>query len=225
MLTQSFKTLKSLESVDRFSGDAISQPESVLAHSGWVALWSLFIAQDLQQAVPTYVPDYAALLPRALLHDLDEVGTGDIPRLTKYAHPELKTELDKFALQSVGQTRRDLGLVSERLETWYDTAKSWQGSVEQYIVLLADYAAVLYRVWDEVMLRNNFAFVNVAYEFVQNLEELPFIVGREYDSERVYFNKLVSEMELMAGDIIRHYEFNTDLINKNFLPYKHEDTT
>lgn len=79
-----------------------SRPQDVAQHSHGVAMWIALLHPE-----PS-----VALLKAAIMHDLPEVRTGDVPRYVKAATPEIRGILDKteaaMALQYGYQTEEGL---------------------------------------------------------------------------------------------------------------------
>src|SRR5262245_51863735 len=75
-----FSVVRGLASVRRFSMESLHSPESVLEHTGMVALTTLIICRQL----PLCEADIHDALQFALIHDLEEVFVGDVARPTKH---------------------------------------------------------------------------------------------------------------------------------------------
>lgn len=75
--------------ISRYHTVDCPRKQSVAEHSWGVAV-------ILMEIVPTqYIGDYA-LLRAALVHDMAELHTGDVPAHVKWANPTLKAELDRI---------------------------------------------------------------------------------------------------------------------------------
>lgn len=159
---KTFGLLAQSEAIRRYSRDRVQHDETLLAHTGWVSLWSLLAAEDLN-AVTGYEIDYARLMRRAVLHDIDEIGTGDIPRTTKYATKEIRSALDDLARKFVRSLEKQLQIrVCSLLDDWSE-AKD-EETLEGRIIIAADIASVVYKVWSEMIVHGNMEFARVANE-------------------------------------------------------------
>jgi len=146
-----------LSHVYRYSSLPTLRKENVSEHTFYVALYAMFIARDVEQlalADPDIsvraVVDYAKLLSRALLHDLDESHTGDFLRVVKYGHPQLKSILDELATSLVGKIQSELGI--DFMSTWKNAK---DGDLEGLIVEIADFARVVSYVLEETQSGNS----------------------------------------------------------------------
>ena len=93
-------------------------------------------------------------LERATFHDVDEVVTGDIPRPTKYFSKESEKIFNEIAEQGIGQIieELDIGGIGLKIKANWESAKD---GPEGSIVAIADLAAVVYKIWEEVVLLGN----------------------------------------------------------------------
>lgn len=138
--------------VTRFSTCRVLHSESVAEHSFFTTLYAMFVARwvnananDAFDCVNTL-----EVLESALLHDMEEARTGDVPRFFKY-----QTELTKDALNQAAEISK--AEVWERVfdvqtRGWifrvWKTAKD--NSLEGRIVEFADFLSVLGYICDEV---------------------------------------------------------------------------
>ena len=145
-----------LRYVDRFSTCRVIKKESVAEHCFFVALYSLFIAEwcDNQGTLSAPV-NISGILANALLHDIDEAATGDVPRFFKYSDPALKTHLDEVAAKGVRQIAKKLWDEGDAI-SWimccWKNAKS--NTPEGRILEFADFLSVLSYSWEEVRQSN-----------------------------------------------------------------------
>ena len=144
-----------LRYVDRFSTCRVIKKESVAEHCFFVALYSLFITwwcSDLE--VPVEINEYK-ILSRALLHDLDEAATGDVPRFFKYSDPALKQHLDEVAQKGVETIAQKLWSDQSTIVAISDVWKTAKdNSREGRILAFADFLSVLSYSWEEVRQSN-----------------------------------------------------------------------
>ena len=151
-----FSVLARMHAMQRFSMTQLTQPESVMAHTGMVALTSLLIATECNTVAKQKI-DISELLTKALLHDIEEVITGDTPRPTKYESSESVAMFAKMKVRAIARVLQQLQLSREAtadLRPQYNEAKSLT-TITGIIVALADLLAVVYTAWSEVLLRHN----------------------------------------------------------------------
>lgn len=112
--------------------------------------------------------DVGKVLQKVIVHDLDEVLTGDIPRSTKYYNPEGLKALREVAEDAIKSLAHTLEGGQTLVEEW-KTAKSGK---EGMVLVLCDMLCVARKVVNEVKLLGNGYFLKVAYEMKSNLKTL-----------------------------------------------------
>jgi 5'-deoxynucleotidase YfbR-like HD superfamily hydrolase len=176
-----FSVIHAAEAATRYSRDDCSIPENVLTHTGWVATWCLFCAKDLEAAGA--VIDYGSLLQKAIVHDFDEIGTGDIPRVTKYARKDCLEAFKEIERVSVKGLDKFTGI---KLYDLWDSAKD--RSTEGLLVKFADIAAVVYKSWTEITRKNNYSFSRVSIEVEGMLDGILADVTQEMEANlKIWF--------------------------------------
>ena len=138
-----FKLIDDMSNVRRWSHAYCHKEESVLEHTAVVAIIALSIGSELGA-------DSATLLEKALLHDMEEVVTGDIPNPTKYHNSRITAEIKEFediAAQEIAE--RYFG--DWAYITW---RSSKDETLEGEIVRIADAAAVVIKIQQEKQLGN-----------------------------------------------------------------------
>lgn len=140
---KTFKFINKLANVRRWSHAYCHKEESVLEHTAVVAIIALGIGAEVGA-------DIGPLLERALLHDMEEVITGDIPNPTKYHNPKITEQIKNFEEVAA------LEVATEFFDTWaYGCwASSKDKSLEGEIIKIADVAAVVYKIRQETALGN-----------------------------------------------------------------------
>ena len=146
-IKQVFDASVQLSSLQRYSMTKLVNPESVLEHQGSVALMGILIGMKLNSFGESY--NIGEIAIKAAIHDLDEIGTGDIPRPTKYNNEQLMSLLDGMAADSVDSFFNGIGVDGHGL--WKAAKENQSGS----IVGLCDGLAVLCKVQQEGCLFGN----------------------------------------------------------------------
>lgn len=139
-----FDVIDGMSNVRRWSHAYCHKEEFVIEHTAIVSLIALKIGMDIGA-------DMHTLLQRALLHDMEEIITGDIPTPTKYANPKLTAEIHAYELESAEKVSQAFGTYA--LDSWIFAKDN---TVEGNIITLADSAAVVYKIVRELRLGNNF---------------------------------------------------------------------
>lgn len=184
-----------LSSVMRYSQTKLVNPESVLEHQGFVVFASYAIASRLNELGEGY--HLGKVLVGAAIHDVDEIGTGDIPRPTKYSTPEVKSMLDQLAEMSVGNLGNESGL-----EFLYEDWSASKSGREGAIVALCDMLSVLMKVYQEVVMFSNLTIIDHA-DGMDGMIEKRFLALRKTlcmeESEEVVADMLRSTLKIWAS--------------------------
>jgi 5'-deoxynucleotidase len=181
-----FKFVNEYESIFRFSRSRLIWPETLMQHAGEVAIIGGYLIDHINSQKPTFSEmDYAEFMRRALVHDMEEVITGDIARPTKYANEELKNKLKELEYLSAVQVINHYELPHRWITSW-NTAK--EGRIG-WLVKVADCATVMMTCYREIGLVSNKSFIRVGEEAVKYaralVEELA-IKTKEDDDKFMY---------------------------------------
>lgn len=167
-----------LSSLTRFSMERLSCPESVLEHTGFVSLFSLVLAVEVNAIEPGRL-DVATVCSKALLHDIDELVTGDIPRPTKYSSARSKELFEEIKITSADKISGMLvSCFAFSIHMRNHHALSKEGP-EGLIIAMADAVAVVYKVWQEVIVRGNLSMTRQAFTVRDQLIALDARVTKE----------------------------------------------
>lgn len=164
MITEEiFKVARGLANIRRYSREYSHHPESVLEHCGFIGIYSLFLgARAVEQGYPV---DFTELLTRALLHDIEEGITGDVPRTTKHYSDETRTALSVFDAIAARQAITSTGISSDWIGTFFE---SWNFAKDEtipgQIIAVADLAATVYHVENEYVTLGNRSYIRVLLE-------------------------------------------------------------
>ena len=185
-LLKTFNLIDEFSAVTRYSKNRPIKEENDLEHTGWVSLWSYLIAVDIQKRFMIEL-DFSKILCGAVVHDIDETLTGDIPRPTKYFDSSVKNYIKSIEKKSVIKLMEELDqrLSSKNILMDWTEAKG-VGNIEQYIVKVADLMSVVYKVWHELTVLSNFSFLSVA-------KEITPVICENIENEFVHDNPEVIE--------------------------------
>lgn len=190
------------------------RPEKLSDHITDVSILSYLIAKKL---IVNYDEDIniGLMLEKVLLHDLDEVLTGDIPRSTKYYSKEGLTAMRKVADDAMHKLSSEIEDDSI-YKLWSESKSGKEGK----IVDLADMICVARKVVKEYGLLGNVYFLKVAYEMVDNMSKVynELDTWREngmYSADSVeYLKQLVSDTKSLMTSMVngdeRYHKYGVD---------------
>jgi len=185
-----------LSAVQRFSQSKLATPESVLEHSGSVCLFAYFIGNQLIQEGHSI--DMGQLLSKAIVHDIDECLTGDIARPIKYSSEEIRSMLNEIETNAVADIDDQTYMNGVLNKDWL-TAKV---GVEGSIVALCDVLTVVYKCYDEIIVRGNLSMekyvVGIGGLFVSKVRA----IQSELDKPSPFLKKLSGDGKLIVDNII-----------------------
>lgn len=144
-----------------------SKPESLAHHITDVSTLSYLLALQLIHECDEEL-NVGLLLEKVLVHDFDEVLTGDIPRTTKYYSEEGLTALREVASDAMKVLASTVPGGARLEDTW----KSAKQGKEGMILEVSDMICVSRKVVTEFSMLGNGYFLKVAYEMGRNLDEL-----------------------------------------------------
>lgn len=148
-----------LRYVNRFSTCRVMNPETVAEHSFFVAYYALMLVQWCEATISSKCIsldiDRGKLLTRALVHDIDEAITGDVPRTFKYSDEKLRQMLNTVASQGVEKLANKLwpsNPISLSMSENWKNAKD--NTPEGRIIEFADFLSVLSYLYEEIRASN-----------------------------------------------------------------------
>jgi 5'-deoxynucleotidase YfbR-like HD superfamily hydrolase len=188
-MRKTFALLHRLSTVNRFSRDHCTRRESTLEHIGFCALFAYIVAGRLAKVGIDI--DYGTLFRRVSAHDIEEAVLGDIPRTTKYWNDDIRHAFGGAERQAMLKIEEALGIPI--FNDW-STAKS--ADTEGAVLKLVDLAAVVFKVWSEVVLLRNMAFVCVAVEVQGFMKE--FLKSQTSTELRLTIMELIELNEIAA---------------------------
>lgn len=145
------KTVDKLACVQRFSQCYLSKPESVLEHTGQISLLSFYIAQIINKADPKNNINIGLLLSKAIIHDFDEIITGDIANPIKYDNQKLTRLIKEMEDKNINKIQTKL-----EIDWLYKIWKESKSGPEGSIIALSDIICALAKFHCEICERSNF---------------------------------------------------------------------
>ena len=192
---ETFNLMNGMASIVRYSQSTLCKPESVLEHTGFVACTCLIIGRNLISLGVKI--DMEILLSRALVHDMDEVVTGDVARPTKYFSEEIKSELDMLSRKSMVE-------ISDSIDCYL--VENWIASkcdLEGKIVELVDILAVLCKAHNEIVMRGNKTITfGDPLNLFGRIAEISSKLAKETEQSK-YFSSLIDQCQIMKSQIER----------------------
>lgn len=188
-----FGVMSGLASINRFSMVRLSRQESVLEHIGMVVLTCYLLRNQIAQDLGINL-DMGQLLSKAVIHDLDELITGDIARPTKYSSLELRASLAKLEVSGVAKIAEVLN--DSFLAEHHRTAKD---DADGLLVKVADLCAVVYKIWDEVIMQNNYLMVRQAIHVQGYLNTTNSMLQQLETPLARYLMDVVAQMQYLAA--------------------------
>jgi 5'-deoxynucleotidase YfbR-like HD superfamily hydrolase len=201
-VTNLFSSLSGLASVHRFSMTKMCQPESVLEHSGWVAFVVVILAKEIN-VIEKDTIDVADALTMALMHDVDEIVTGDVPRPTKYRSQDTIKAFKEMSRWGVAKVITSLDLdksVGIELLERHSLAKKGKNGL---VVAIADCMAVVYKLWEEVIVRNNCSMTNHGKPLLEQIGSLKEKTNDTFHGPvSIYLLGILGQCEKMVCKVI-----------------------
>lgn len=185
-----------LRYVNRFSTCRVLKSESVAEHCFFVGFYALMIAEWCRFEASSLSLNLGEILTRALVHDLDEAATGDVPRFFKYSDPELKVHLDVVAERGVDSITSKLwesdGVRRGILFNWKQAKND---TPEGRIIEFADFLSVLSYIYEEVRSSNSIMKEHIygMVGYYKNFEghEFNFIRPLIEDARKILFDEIL----------------------------------
>lgn len=153
-----FRMMHRLESAHRYSQIQMTREENVMEHIGFVCTMIQVLWYKWDRSF-----DLGLALSKAVVHDLDETITGDVPRTTKYASKSIREEFEIIEAAGVRKLCEGLAMNPEDADEFFNLWSSAKDhSPEGMVVKYVDLLAVVYRLWVEVLLKSNMGMLTVA---------------------------------------------------------------
>lgn len=140
-----------MQGIIRYSNRQRIKDEDLAQHSFSVAYYCFQICDELK--IPEDIRNEAIAM--AIIHDIGEVFTSDLPHDIKYANPELKELCDKLEAKYIDE-------ISCIRDIWHKMEDN-PDSVQKCIVKLADTMSVLAYCKRELDLGNNTEAMKTIY--------------------------------------------------------------
>jgi len=199
-LLKLFGVLSGLSGTDRFSNAKLIHRESVLEHTGGVSLTCYLLCRELESIAIGSI-DPKEVMYRAAIHDVEELLTGDLPRVFKHRNQETKAMFKQLGNDAMDRIVNDLDLISRGFVLDdYDRAKD---GAEGLIVAIADCLAVVYKVHEESVERGNLSIMSRASSSMNQIVALRTMVEEVFLAHPPVIEFLDGVLS-DASDVIAH---------------------
>ncbi len=148
-----FSVSQGMSAIQRYSQLHLLKSESVMEHTGFVCLFTYTMCEEINSVSPdAHKLNTGNALKKAIVHDIDEVITGDIPRPTKYYNDDSIALFEKMAEAGIDQIINELQIDDLDMKNDWKQSKSGR---EGAIVAFADLSSVVYKLWEEIIMLGN----------------------------------------------------------------------
>jgi 5'-deoxynucleotidase YfbR-like HD superfamily hydrolase len=210
-----FSPILRMKEVERYSGVYQIDRETLSDHISDVCIMSYLIAKKLIRDFGEKI-DIGSLLEKCIIHDMDEVLTGDVPRNTKYANSRIKSSMDEVATQSIKSLADDLNY-DDLVDKWKNSKKGKEG----LILKITDMLDVAKKVISEIEFHNNLSFLKVVKELSHHLNQMQIALNEEHYKKDIGFTEDGSEwLYLVVSDASREIEAISDKYKSTIDRYK-----
>ena len=159
-----------LRYVHRYSTCRTIHKESVAEHAYYTMLYSRILGWWIEEEYGSTI-DYAKLLFKGLIHDMEECITGDIPRDFKHSTKEMNETIEIYAGTMFLKVVQEILEDSQEAARWhYAWLNAKDDTLEGKIIAFADFLSVIGYVYEEtwmtssISLRENIESLRDYYE-------------------------------------------------------------
>lgn len=188
------------DQVIRYSGLRTREPETLSHHIIEVQLLSLKMYYELLELGYNEL-ELGQLLYKGLLHDMDEVITGDFPRPIKYYNKEIRDSIEFVADKSVQWLSYNEFGSMEPYEVWSTSKLGHAGLV----IKVSDLAVVAKKAAEEVLIFGNNEYLKVLDEVKGYMRETKSVLLSMNNDKLVeylidFINLLISDLNEISID-------------------------
>lgn len=198
------------DQVIRYSGLRTREPETLSHHIIEVQLLSLKMYYELLELGYNEL-ELGQLLYKGLLHDMDEVITGDFPRPIKYYNKEIRDSIEFVADKSVQWLSYNEFGSMEPYEVWSTSKLGHAGLV----IKVSDLAVVAKKAAEEVLIFGNNEYLKVLDEVKGYMRETKSVLLSKDNDKLVEY--LIDFINLLISDL---NEINIDQSLLELVSYK-----
>lgn len=182
------------DQVIRYSGLRTREPETLSHHIIEVQLLSLKMYYELLELGYNEL-ELGQLLYKGLIHDMDEVITGDFPRPIKYYNKEIRDSIEFVADKSVQWLSYNEFGSMEPYEVWSTSKLGHAGLV----IKVSDLAVVAKKAAEEVLIFGNNEYLKVLDEVKGYMREAKSVLLSMNNDKLVEY--LIDFINLLISDL------------------------
>jgi len=185
-----FDVSNKMSSLTRYSQIFLIKDESVLEHTGFVCLMSYFIGCEIKK---TDCIDMGVLMSKSVVHDIDEIITGDIPRPTKYYSDDFRE-----AVQKIEDKNMKIISANIDLDQMYSDWKDAKTGKEGFIVSLSDCLALVNKGLYEKTILGNIGIIETLVSLPKRISSIK--------NERIFSvkgNKVIDDICMQAKEKLK----------------------
>jgi 5'-deoxynucleotidase YfbR-like HD superfamily hydrolase len=142
--------------VYRFQGCRVYDRESIAEHTAFVSMYAMLISNEMQRG--GYAINWRELMTRSVVHDMEEILTGDFPRPYKYSNDKLRAALEEAAPVAFYAVIKDIHTGANAFDINADLLEVWSNAkddtTEGKIIAIADFLSALSFIVQEVQAGN-----------------------------------------------------------------------
>lgn len=198
-----FELINKMSGVSRYSQKKMISSENIVEHVACVGLISYWIVDSLREIgamdkIDWTADEEVALYRSILLHDIDEIIMGDIPRPTKYAMTDLRELIHKLEKSSTSNIIGEYALPENWFDVW-DGAKTGRSGL---ILVASDILSVVFKCWEERAMFGNRNFDEIIEQVIEQMDRI-----------------IESMSEPLSEDFCARHEIFNDSTKDEFVPY------
>jgi 5'-deoxynucleotidase len=199
-----FSVSQGMSAIQRYSQLHLLKSESVMEHTGFVCLFTYTLCEEINSvSSDAHKLDTGNALKKAIVHDVDEVITGDIPRPTKYYNEDSIALFEKMAEAGIDQIIKELNVEGLDMKTDWKQSKSGK---EGAIVAFADLSSVVYKLWEEIIMLGNRKLFRQAEEvskYVMNFHDRIKSESLFTKAQQVIIYKSIEQLYAILRQIVK----------------------
>jgi 5'-deoxynucleotidase YfbR-like HD superfamily hydrolase len=208
--------IRDYNSIYRFSRTHLVRPETVLQHIAVVSILSLYFADKINEkardVLGQIVFDAKAkgeLFDKIIVHDADEIVTGDVPRPTKYANLDMREKFKSVEISGMKKVIEDYDLP----QPWYKNWKHAKDNITGELIRVTDLISVVFTCKSEISSYSNNDFKRISaevYDYVQEASSEYSTLSRsaEKEKDRFVYNEFSHILEDCL-DILHGLRYDT----------------
>jgi 5'-deoxynucleotidase YfbR-like HD superfamily hydrolase len=195
------------DSIYRFSRTHLIRPETVLQHIAVVSILSLYFSDKINEEATIILgkavfdlKSKGEMFNKILVHDADEIVTGDVPRPTKYSSLDMREKFKVVEKSGMKEVIEEYDLP----HSWYKNWKNAKQDLVGDLIHLSDLVSVVLTCRREISSYSNNDFKRVAREVKHYVTEAKSefenrAINAEKETEKFLYNIFFNILEECRG--------------------------